>query len=102
MPGFAIGDKLLHLIAYFILAILLALTLIFQSKYPFLKKKFFISTIIISSVYGLLDEIHQGFIPGRSNDIFDWFADSVGGLAGALLVYFILAKMGYFIGKQAE
>ena len=30
-------------------------------------------------VYGVSDEIHQGFVPGRSPEVADLFADMVGG-----------------------
>lgn len=33
-------------------------------------------------VWGLLDEWHQAFIPGRSADVADWAADAVGMIAG--------------------
>lgn len=35
------------------------------------------------SLFGAMDEWHQGFIPGRFPDVRDWVADSVGGIAGA-------------------
>ncbi len=31
-------------------------------------------------LYGLFDEFHQGFVPGRTSDIFDALADAVGGM----------------------
>ena len=37
----------------------------------------------IASAYGASDEWHQSFVPGRSSDINDWYADSVGALMGA-------------------
>ena len=99
VSGFGVGDKLLHFIAYFILAVLLSLTLLFQKKNRLFKKRYILFSIIISSVYGLLDEIHQSFIPGRSNEVLDWAADSIGAAAGILLVYYTLNKLGYFEGN---
>jgi len=37
------------------------------------------------AVFGLLDEVHQAYIPGRSASIADWFADILGGACGAML-----------------
>lgn len=102
LPGFGIGDKLLHFGAYLILAILLSLSLLFQNKNQLLKKKYILFSIIISSVYGMLDEIHQIFIPGRSNEFLDWTADFIGVLVGVLLVSITLNKMGYFVGSSAR
>lgn len=45
-----------------------------------------ITTIIILSLIGGLDEYHQSFTPGRSgNDPFDWLADLFGAMAGAFI-----------------
>ena len=37
----------------------------------------------IASAYGITDEIHQRFVPGRTPDVMDWAADTAGALAGA-------------------
>lgn len=34
--------------------------------------------LVISILYAALDEIHQGFTPGRSVSLFDFFIDSLG------------------------
>jgi len=36
-------------------------------------------------LYGLTDEFHQAFVPGRSAEVGDLIADLVGGLLGGLL-----------------
>lgn len=40
---------------------------------------------LLAVAFGALDEVHQGFVPGRSRDAVDWLADAVGA-AGALVV----------------
>ena len=37
----------------------------------------------IATAYGATDEWHQSFVPGRSADVHDWFADATGALLGA-------------------
>ena len=37
----------------------------------------------ISSAYAATDEWHQSFVPGRSSDVHDWYADVIGALIGA-------------------
>jgi VanZ family protein len=37
----------------------------------------------VTAAYGLIDEIHQSFVPGRDCNVWDWTADAVGALAGA-------------------
>ena len=44
--------------------------------------------IAIAVAFGAADEWHQGFIPGRSTDIADWRADSIGAAGGALIFAF--------------
>ena len=36
----------------------------------------------ITVLWGLLDEIHQAFVPGRSSEVLDVVADSAGAVAG--------------------
>jgi len=79
-------DKLEHFAAYFILEILLALTLHFQNKFLRLKKNPILYSLLFLTLYAALDEIHQYFIPGRYADVFDWIADVVGGV---LAIFFI-------------
>lgn len=38
--------------------------------------------ILITSGWGVLDEIHQAFVPGRSADVADLVADLAGAIAG--------------------
>ena len=38
--------------------------------------------VLIAFLWGLLDEIHQAFVPGRSSDVLDLLADTLGALAG--------------------
>jgi VanZ family protein len=38
--------------------------------------------LAIAAGYGIFDEFHQSFVPGRSADIRDWFADVSGALIG--------------------
>jgi VanZ family protein len=37
---------------------------------------------LIAAGYGIFDEVHQLFVPGRSGDVFDWFADASGSVVG--------------------
>lgn len=50
--------------------------------------------VLISSAYGVTDEFHQSFVPGRMPDIVDWGVDTVGALVGAGLVWFVACKRG--------
>lgn len=95
IPTVAISDKIHHLVAYFILSVLLYLTLIYQRKSKTLFTNAPSATILLASIYGALDEIHQIFVPGRFADILDWLADFAGTLLGVLLISYLIRKLKY-------
>lgn len=37
---------------------------------------------VMTFLYGLSDEIHQSFVPGRSASVGDWMADGLGAIIG--------------------
>jgi VanZ family protein len=43
--------------------------------------------VTLVTAYGVLDEFHQHFVPGRTPDIHDVMADAVGGMLGIWLSY---------------
>jgi VanZ family protein len=45
-----------------------------------------LGAILISSLYGVSDEYHQLFVPGRSFDVLDIAADTIGSVVGASAV----------------
>ncbi len=45
------------------------------------------ATVLVSALYGLTDEWHQSFVPGRSPEARDLVADTVGAMAGATAVW---------------
>jgi VanZ family protein len=45
-----------------------------------------VAAIMISSLYGVTDEYHQLFTPGRSFDVLDMAADAIGSIVGASAV----------------
>lgn len=60
-------DKGAHALTFGFLAVLLY----------FASRRFWLA-ILLTSLYGVSDEIHQYFVPGRSVDVTDWVADTVG------------------------
>ena len=94
VPQFFNGqDKLEHLGAYFVLAILLNITLYFQKRFKLIANKSFLFTALFVSGYGAIDELHQLFVPGRQCDFFDWTADTIGGILGVSIIYLFLSKI---------
>lgn len=46
-----------------------------------------LAAILISSLYGVSDEYHQRFVPGRSFDMLDMAADAIGSVVGASAIW---------------
>jgi VanZ family protein len=99
IPSITLGDKMIHLFAYFGLGILVNLTLLFQNKYPLLKRNSYLFTIIIGSVYAVLDELHQLLIPGRFCEVTDMIAD-ITGLVVAVICVYLIVKISNFIPQE--
>lgn len=74
-------DKLYHAVNFGILAALLYLA----TGRAWL-------AVLLASLYGVSDEIHQSFVPGRSSDMTDWLADTVGALSAVLVVSYSLRR----------
>ena len=91
---FGVSDKFKHFGAYLVLAFLLNFAIILQGKYKKLSENSFYITLIITTIYGLFDEVHQIFIPGRSFDWWDLVADIIGSLVGIMLVNIIIKSYG--------
>ena len=77
-------DKIAHVLAYFVLGISLIL-FYFSNAKKVEMRLIVIFTLLIGSFYGLSDEFHQYFIPGRDAEFLDWIAD-VFGLSLSLLL----------------
>lgn len=45
--------------------------------------------VAFSSAYGLSDEFHQSFVPGRSPSVSDWIVDTVGAGAAVVLLSWV-------------
>ncbi len=47
--------------------------------------------IVLATLYGVSDEFHQLFVPGRSADRYDVLADCIGATMGAAIGWFASA-----------
>ncbi len=77
-----------HIGAFFFLGFFLLISLV-RGK---LKGNLFLVGILSSIAYGILDEVHQFFVPGRYCSLVDVALDLAGVLLAAL-IYFILIKL---------
>jgi len=74
-------DKILHILVYLPFGFLMARGI--SSTGPFVSgKKLYILVVLATFLYGISDEYHQSFVPGRNFGIFDVLADTIGGAIG--------------------
>ena len=71
-------DKLLHFGVYFLLSFFTYRALRNQTRIPVLARRALLWTVLLIILYGATDEIHQYFVPGRSADVLDLVADTLG------------------------
>jgi VanZ family protein len=93
-------DKFQHFLAYFALSAAIAL---WFSREKWRRRGFGLPafTAALGSLYGLIDEIHQCFVPNRNCDIGDWLSDTLGALAAAMTVKLVFGRWnGTFIKTE--
>jgi VanZ family protein len=78
-PGIPNVDKVIHFLVYGLLGTLVVRTGVGGRWAP-------IIALVVTSLYGVTDEIHQSFVPGRSMELADWVADTAGASV-AILMY---------------
>jgi VanZ family protein len=86
-PLFVSFDKMVHIVEFGILASLIYLALRVMNSG---KHHMFVLAFVIAFLYGVSDEIHQYFVPGRRADIFDVVANGI----GAFCIPLIFLKAG--------
>lgn len=79
-------DKLAHCLVFGILCALVVYGVGHRGRQAL------IAGIVATSLYGCLDEIHQIFVPGRSPDVLDWLADTIGASLAALVIHRVKRK----------
>jgi VanZ family protein len=77
-------DLLAHAMFYGVLCVLLARSLVPQRVTTW-KRVMLLTFLVI--VYGITDEYHQSFVPGRDADGWDILADGLGGFLAASMFF---------------
>ncbi len=85
-------DKILHVLEYIPFGFFVARG-VYNTKVPIFTGMFFGAVLSISFLYGVSDELHQSFVPGRSAGAFDVIADTVGGVIGGYIYLFCMNQV---------
>lgn len=84
VPGGA--DKPWHAVGYLGLAVVVVRA--FAGGLPRrISLRTAVTSVCLAVLYGMSDELHQAFVPGRTAAIDDLVADTIGALAGASLCW---------------
>ncbi|MDD4050361.1 MAG: VanZ family protein [candidate division Zixibacteria bacterium] len=83
-------DKLAHAAEYFLFGFM-AIRVTANLPRPLKTGWVYTLAILLSLVFGLSDEYHQWFVPGRTADPFDLMADALG-IFLAAFVYYLLHR----------
>lgn len=84
LPTFAFSDKIMHLGGYGLLGALVFRALE-QESLNLSRRGIILVAIVFSTLFGVSDEIHQGFVAERCADIFDAVGDFLGCTLGVLV-----------------
>jgi VanZ family protein len=84
-PG-GMSDKGAHGLAYALLGVLV-LRALSGARWSGVTMGTAAAAFLIATVYGVSDELHQRYVPGRTADVRDLAADAVGALVGVGLVW---------------
>jgi VanZ family protein len=88
--SFAAKDKLFHMAAYGLLGVFI-LGIMRPSLTGYSYNQVALATLM-ATVYGVMDEWHQSYVPGRSSDPLDLVADFVGALLATLAVRALMRR----------
>lgn len=93
-----LGDKRMHLIGYFFLALLVWKWA--ETTWKEVGPHFFWRALLLLALYGALDEATQPFF-GRDAGVFDWLYDLLGA-GGALLLMEVLRRRRLIKARSFE
>ena len=88
---FAYQDKMFHLLVYAVLGFLV-LGAMRQTVAGYAAGQAWLA-IALAGLYGLLDEYHQSFVPGRDATAGDLAADFTGAVLGAGTLYLLVRRL---------
>ena len=77
-----------HFVVYTVLGALYLLALAHPSR----GARAVLLAVLLASAYGVTDEFHQSFVPGRMPDPLDWLVDTAGATVGASAAWWALRR----------
>jgi VanZ family protein len=84
------SDKVLHAVEYAVFGAL-CYRAFCGSGYDAWRQQAIPAAILLASLYGVSDEVHQAFVPFRDSNWLDWVADTVGAVIGVTVMHRVLS-----------
>ncbi|MEQ1847803.1 MAG: VanZ family protein [Nitrospira sp.] len=84
------SDKVLHAVEYAVFGALCYRALC-RSGHDVWRHQAIPAAILLASLYGISDEVHQAFVPFRDSNWLDWVADTVGAAIGVTAMHRMLS-----------
>jgi VanZ family protein len=94
-------DKLEHLLAYAVLGVLFLLPLC-GGRLLQMRGATAAMAVLLATLYGAFDEVHQAFTPDRSPDVRDLIADCLGAAVGVSIVLLLIAIVRWLRGTGSR
>lgn len=93
LPSWPHFDKVLHMCGYALLGGLVCRALETIGSIRERRMRRFLVGLVLATLYGLTDEWHQSFVPGRSATVADALADMVGAGVGSAVWLMLRARL---------
>ncbi len=79
-PYYPHRDKVFHALQFGLMGFFYARAAVLT--WPARRRRALLFGFALTAAMGLLDELHQAFVPGRDGDLLDWLADLFGAAVG--------------------
>jgi VanZ family protein len=100
-PPIGASDKSLHMLMYSGLGALVLYPLAHGALAGVTWRRG-LAAIVIATLYGVSDEFHQSFVPGRTPEMLDVVADGVGAACGVVVIGLLAAARAWGILKSSS
>ncbi|MDP1990417.1 MAG: VanZ family protein [Syntrophales bacterium] len=94
-PSFSGFDKIAHFSEYYLFGCLICRWLLTE-KSRFANRHALFLTILIGTLYGISDEWHQSFVPGRDASIWDAVVDALAVVTAAATYSWLMRRIPLF------
>ncbi|MBI4547897.1 MAG: VanZ family protein [Ignavibacteriae bacterium] len=85
-------DKFIHAGVFFVFGLLVYRALELRMTSASISWNRILWSVVTVVLYGLLTELYQGSVPGRTLDLRDAVADAVGGILSAIVIFLYTRK----------